>query len=130
MLYVLLDLFITAVPVRIYHFIHGMTMNCVYLIFSAVYTLSGGTNALDQPYIYTVLDWNSDPVNGVLYGLLPALIGSPIIWLCVFGIYRVRIALYYCIYTVDFPQNKSREDTTGQLSLPENGQSPNYGSIP
>jgi hypothetical protein len=128
-IYVLIDLCITAIPVRIYHFVHGMIFHVTYLVFSAVYVIAGGTNALDKPYIYPGQDWTSDPWNDALHGLLPILIGAPIIWVMVFGIYRLRLAVYYWVYHDDLCQMDTSQDSNEYLPLPKNEQSANYGSI-
>ena len=52
-----------------------------------------GTNALDKDYIYSVLDWSEDPGNSVLYTVLVAGVGLPVIWLILYGFYRLRLLM-------------------------------------
>lgn len=80
-------------PIRLYHAFHGVIFSCLYLLFSIIYHLAGGTNALDKPYIYDVLDW-ADPSSAAVYGVLLSVLGPVASWLFLWGLYTLRTSLY------------------------------------
>ncbi|XP_013393891.1 protein rolling stone-like [Lingula anatina] len=94
-IYVLSDIFITATPVRIYHFLHSSLYAIVYLIFSVVYDVLNGTNAVEGSYIYPQLDWDV-PGTAAIYAVLVALVAVPLVQCVLYGLYRLRLALYGC----------------------------------
>lgn len=55
-IYVIVNASVTSVPVRFYHFLHGILFGVTYVVFTAVYYAAGGTNHQNKPYIYPVLD--------------------------------------------------------------------------
>ena len=68
--YVLVDLFITGIPVRLYHVIYPMLFSLIYLIFSLVYVYSGGTNPDGDNFIYDALNFKTDLPSALLVLLL------------------------------------------------------------
>lgn len=52
--FVLVDLWVTAIPIRILHFYIPTLFGVAYILFSVMYDFSGGSNALGSPYIYSV----------------------------------------------------------------------------
>jgi hypothetical protein len=54
MITLLVDLFITAMPMKLLHFYLPMIMMFVWGMFSVAYDYLGGTNWNYQPYIYSV----------------------------------------------------------------------------
>ena len=91
-IYVILDLFLGATPIRLLHFYQGVIVGLIYVCFSAIYTTQTGEA------IYPILDWNGDPGSAALYALLLGLVGLPVLWLIVFGLYRLRIVIYTKCY--------------------------------
>ncbi|ESP03529.1 hypothetical protein LOTGIDRAFT_199138 [Lottia gigantea] len=91
--YVLSNLIITAVPVRIYHFFHPVLFSTLYIIFTVIYQEAGGSNGLDKPYIYSVIDWRT-PDTAALYSVLAALVLTPISHVIVFIFYLIRKAIF------------------------------------
>ena len=53
-IFVMLDIWITAMPIRVLHFYAPMLFGVVYVIFSVIYDYSGATNAKGNTYIYRV----------------------------------------------------------------------------
>ena len=89
--YVLVDLFITGMPVRLLHFVYGMTYCVIYLVFCLVYTLAGGTNALDKDYIYTTFDFRGSPGLSALYGGLLTVVGPIVVWFVVCLLHSLKL---------------------------------------
>ena len=97
-IYVIIDLLVAATPVRIYHVYHAMIFSVVYLIFSIIYDAAGGTNALNQPYTYEMLDWSEDIGTAALYSVLTILVVIPVLWLVVYALYALRTFIYRKLY--------------------------------
>ncbi|XP_041349772.1 protein rolling stone-like isoform X2 [Gigantopelta aegis] len=70
-IYALLNLIITAIPSRILHFYQPLGYALLYVIFTAIYQLSGGTNYQYQSAIYPVFDWYRP---GMTLGFLAAVV--------------------------------------------------------
>lgn len=51
---ILIDFWITAVPVRVLHFYLPVIFSICWVLFSVIYDYAGGTNYGDYPYIYSV----------------------------------------------------------------------------
>lgn len=80
-----------------------------------IYYLYGGTNALGENYIYSVLDWNNFRVAFsylVMYFVLLF-----VVWLTLHGLYRLRVFLY----------NKYCKETVTENRIPESWQLINIG---
>ena len=61
--YVLIDLTVSAVPLRILHFYQPMFYLLVYLTFNLIYFLSGGLTPLGNHAIYPIMDWENLPLT-------------------------------------------------------------------
>ncbi len=91
--YVICDICVTGVPVRLLHFYQSLIFGAVYAIFSIIYWRAGGRNWEDKDYIYPILDYNDHPTTAAIWWL--------ILFACVaffhilmYGIYRLRAYLY------------------------------------
>lgn len=56
--YVVLDIFISATPIRIFHMLFPIMLGSIYAIFNATYFLNDGTILDGRHYAYNVLNWN------------------------------------------------------------------------
>lgn len=92
-----LELLISGVPIRFYHFYYNQIFASVYAVFTGVYYAAGGTNTNNDPYIYRILDYGSTP--GFSTGLVLAviLVFLPIVH---FAFHLVYIARYWLIYLI------------------------------
>lgn len=88
-IYVIVNASVTSVPVRFYHFLHGILFGVTYVVFTAVYYAAGGTNHQNKPYIYPVLDWTV-PGTTLAYCLAVLLVALPLGHLLFSGIYALR----------------------------------------
>lgn len=64
----MIDLWIVAHPMYIFHFLYSLCVGLVYLIFTIIYYFAGGVDALGNRYIYHVIDW-SRPVSATSVSL-------------------------------------------------------------
>ena len=87
--YIVVDLFVTAMPVRLFHFVYPMIYAIVYIIFSVIYWAADGVNQNGFDYIYEPLDWDS-PGTAALYSLLASFVGVPLV-----QVRFVNVLLFY-----------------------------------
>nr|KAG5697084.1 hypothetical protein BaRGS_002000 [Batillaria attramentaria] len=92
--YVLLNLFITATPTRLLHFVHPVLFGMAYTLFSLVYQLSGGTNIRGEPFVYSVLDW-SKPGRTLFLSSCSNFFAIPVMHLFVF-LLHVLFTRFFC----------------------------------
>jgi len=59
---VVVDLLVTAHPVRLLHFIQPVGLAVTYTLFSFLYFCSGGTNKQGDTKIYPFLNWSKPEV--------------------------------------------------------------------
>ena len=92
-IYLLVNVLITATPIRIYHAYHSVIFMITYQIFSAVYQAVGGTNALGEDSIYESLDWNK-PGHAILIGYVLNIVGLILLWIMMYGLYCLRLLTF------------------------------------
>lgn len=82
--YVILNFFVCAKPVRILHFIYPSIYGVIYSVFSVVDQLG-----LGNPPVYSFIDWTK-PENAIIYCVVLVFVGVPIIHVTFFGFYKLR----------------------------------------
>ncbi|GAB1609250.1 protein rolling stone-like [Argonauta hians] len=90
--YILLNMFVTAKPMRIYHVWQSIVTFLIYILFSLVYFFSGGTSLTNSRVIYFFTDWGHPSVAIPLI-LLLLFVGLPIVHTTLFFIYKLRLYL-------------------------------------
>ncbi|XP_070193164.1 protein rolling stone-like isoform X2 [Littorina saxatilis] len=90
--YVLLDLCVTAMPVRLLHVIYPAVYALVYCMFTVVYWAAGGTTSSGETFIYKPLDWNRAQVAVPLV-IGAAFVGVPLVHLIFWSLYMLRLTL-------------------------------------
>jgi len=85
---VIADLLISAIPLRLLHFIHALPVGVMYMIFNIVYAF------LEDDVVYDILDWVDNPGAAAIYSSSLLLVLAPLIWLCMYGLYRIRLAIF------------------------------------
>ena len=93
-LIVLLEVLISAFPVRLFHCVFPLAYGLSYVVFSAAYWGMDKQNNVLYPVI---LDWNQP---GVAVGVVAVLVGvaTPLFQLLWYGVYRLRILVYHRLY--------------------------------
>ncbi|XP_071083267.1 protein rolling stone-like [Haliotis cracherodii] len=92
-IYVLSNLLITAMPVRVYHVIFPVIYGVIYTVFSVVYHILGGTNDKGERYIYKILDW-SNLKRTLPLVFLSTFVALPCLYLVVFFIHKLRVYMH------------------------------------
>lgn len=91
--FILIDTFLSSVPVRLFHSVYPMLYMVVYMSFTVAYWQLGGTNLKGEPFIYTLLDYdNFEASTGVIIAAY-LLLGQPILQLILFGFVKIRDCL-------------------------------------
>ena len=78
----IVDLFVTAIPIRILHVIYSITFTAIWIIFSGIYYVAGGTDIYRNRYIYKALKYETDPataaglVISVVFVVIPVCLWS------------------------------------------------------
>lgn len=91
------DIGVTGVPVRLLHIVYPTAAAGAYAVFTGIYFAANGTNTLDRPYIYSVIDYGSSP--GLSAGLVLAvvLVFFPVIYLLTYGIFLLREGILHLV---------------------------------
>ena len=90
--YVILNVSVTGMPIRILHFWHPVIYGLVYSFFSLFYHLGNGTNHNGNPYIYKPINWNNAG-QAVGYCLAITFVAIPVIHLVLFGVHFLKVYL-------------------------------------
>lgn len=89
----LIETVISSVPVRLYHTTYAVIFSILYIVFTVLYWVGGGTDTRGRPYIYKALDWGN--VNTTITITLPffLIIVTPLLQLLFYGLYKIRFWL-------------------------------------
>lgn len=88
--FMLTETCLSSIPVRLVHVVYAMLYGALYILFSVVYWLLGGTNGSGDKFIYPVLDYKGAPYAAVVLIVLYGLVGLPVAQLINFGLFRLR----------------------------------------
>ena len=92
-IYILIDFFITAMPIRLLHFWYSILYGLLYVVFSLIYLGAGGTDKAGNNYIYSILDFFGNPGAAFALAGLSVFVFAPLLWLLIYGIYNLRTFL-------------------------------------
>ena len=70
----LVDLWMTGVPVRVYHALYSILLALSYVAFTGIYYAAGGTDPTGNSFIYPFLNYKSSPGSAVGLGIMCALL--------------------------------------------------------
>lgn len=91
-IYVIVDMFANAVPIRIYHMIYPLLVGLVYSIFNILYFVNNGRGPNGHPYAYDLMDWR-DPLGSIVTVLLGFVLAA-IAQFLLYGFYCARLAAH------------------------------------
>ena len=91
--FMLTETCLSSIPVQLVHVVYAMLYGVLYLLFSVVYWLLGGTNDSGDKFIYPILNYESEPYAAVVLAVLYGLVGLPLAQLINFGFFRLRCYL-------------------------------------
>ena len=117
-----IDLLISGVPIRFYHFYFTQTFTAVYAVFTGIYHAAGGTNTFGRPYIYSILNYGDNPGFAIGLVLAVILVFLPIVHVVLHLVYVARYWLLYLIY------GKRTSSTDRAVLEEEKSNSPEEGT--
>ena len=102
-IFAIVDLWLSGIPVRIYHALYSISFGCVYVVFTIVYYSAHGTDPDGNQYIYPFLDYSNNPQAVAVLGFCSAVIFIGSIHFIFFLQYVVRrtITSLLCISESD-----------------------------
>lgn len=99
--FVLVDMMISRTPIRMLHLYQSSCMGFVYMVFSYIYHLAGGTNHKGEPYIYKPLDYTNNFRMAISTGLVSVFLVAPLIHCWIFFLYRFRLFIHRYLKAVE-----------------------------
>lgn len=85
---ILIEICVSAVPIRLLHYMYTLVYGIIYVIFSGIYY------AVDHRHVlYPILDWGK-PEPTVILLVVTAFVALPVIQLLLFLIYKVRLYIF------------------------------------
>ena len=97
--YVIIDVIISATPIRTMHMFYTVMLGSLYSLFNAIYFLNDGTIIEGRHYAYNVLNW-VNPAEAVITCVL-CIVLAVISQTVLYGIYRLRFCIYSKYYFKD-----------------------------
>lgn len=90
--FLLIEVAITSLPIRVLHVIYPVCFAFIYMIFTVIYWAGEGTDAIyNKRFVYPILDYSNSPGLAVGLFLGAALVAVPLVHVCIFyGLYRLR----------------------------------------
>lgn len=132
--YVFVDIFVNAVPVRLLHVVYPLTLGLVYAVFNAVYFINDGVGPNGRHYAYYVMDWRN-PLGSAATCFL-GMILCVLVQGFMYGFYRIRILFHgRLVSCVDeelqavLPKEGGGGDEEDTGLFPRNVSGPNYASV-
>lgn len=93
--FVIIELLLGGVPIRLIHCIFCNVYCAVYVLFSVIYWQADGLNARGKPYIYKILDYENQNAGVTTVLILSlAVIAPPLSQLFMLGMYKMRCHWY------------------------------------
>ena len=102
-LIILMEMTISAIPVRLLHFIYPLLYGVVYVLFSLAYWGYDKENNVLYPVI---LDWNHPGITCAVVVVL-VFVATPLFQLIWYGVYRLRLLVFSRIYQHSLPYRQS-----------------------
>lgn len=89
----LVDVLVSGIPVRLFHFVYIVGVAAVYAVFAGVYYAAGGTDTDGNRYIYEILDFGNRPTTSALLIIVMVFGLTIIVHLIFWGLYLLRTSL-------------------------------------
>ncbi|XP_071944328.1 protein rolling stone-like [Antedon mediterranea] len=88
----ILETFLSATPVRLIHVAYPLWYGTIYLFFTVIYWVAGGTDINGNTYIYPIIDYENEPVTAVL-SILGCVAGAFVCQVLLWLIYNLRLKI-------------------------------------
>lgn len=87
-IFMLTDFMIVALPLRLLHVLHTILLAIVYVVFTLIYHVCGGTDEFGNPYVYPILDWHNPRACLITFGGVLFMIIC--YWLLLLGMHKLK----------------------------------------
>ena len=91
--YICVDLFLCASPIRILHMLYPITFGLVYALFNASYFLADGEGHDGKEYTYKDMHWTDAPVKAVGMCFVGFVVAATM-QVVLFAVYELRLYVY------------------------------------
>ena len=112
------DIFVSGVPIQLFHFIYLQIFATTYVTFSGVYFAVNGTNIHGEHYIYSNLDYEDNPGVSSAIVVVGVLVFIPIYHCILYLMYVVRHWLVYLVYKKCINKNRKNYQELQQSPQP------------
>ncbi|CAH1244010.1 Hypp7197 [Branchiostoma lanceolatum] len=111
---ILIDILVSDLPCRLLHFIYPSSFALGYILFTVIYWAAGGTDLINRPWIYPVLDYGENPGLAVGIGVGSTLLAAPLCHGIVFGLALARDTML-----MKFAHKRHLPDGAGTTAEPQ-----------
>ncbi|XP_035700179.1 protein rolling stone-like [Branchiostoma floridae] len=87
---IVIDVSVSALPLRLFHFVYPSAFALAYVIFTVIYWVAGGTDVNNNPWIYPVLDYGGNPAMAAGIAAGSVLVAVPLCHVVIFGLAVAR----------------------------------------
>ncbi|CAH1244009.1 Hypp7196 [Branchiostoma lanceolatum] len=87
---ILIDVAVSSLPFRLLHFVYPSAFGLAYVIFTVIYWAAGGTDTLNRPWIYPVIDYGGNPAMAAGVAAGSVLVAIPLCHVILFGLALAR----------------------------------------
>lgn len=117
----LIDIWMSQIPVHLYHGIYLVGATSFYAIFTGLYYVSGGGNDYDNgTYIYSQIDYGESPGTASVFVIGVTIIYMPLVHLFVYVNFLMRERLLYVVKRMCCKLHKNDSSTcNGNISARE-----------
>ena len=102
----IIDVWVTGVPIRIYHFYFGIIYGSIYSVFTGIHHAALVIPNTTDP-IYSPLDYESYPGVATFYSIFVPLVFLPLVHLFLYGNYLLREAFVFAVRKKCMDEKKS-----------------------
>ncbi|XP_030847819.1 protein rolling stone [Strongylocentrotus purpuratus] len=90
----LIEIFLSAMVIRLLHFIYPFMFAVAYVVFAGIYYAAGGTDEEGNPSIYSILDFGANPglAAGLAIGAVVVVVVVHI--LIVWGLHKLKVLIF------------------------------------
>lgn len=88
-----LEVWVSRIPIRVYHAVYAILLACVYVGFSGIYFSADGENRHGDSFIYSVIDYGNSPVEATVTVLLAIMLFAPVVVFFYYANYLLREAI-------------------------------------
>lgn len=92
------DILLTGTPVSLLHIIYPLSFGGAYAAFTGFYFAGNGTNVNGDPFIYSVINYDTNPGLSSAIVILVVILFLPLIHLLMYALYIARFWLVYALY--------------------------------